>query len=107
MTQTFRLFAYGTLLDQSVQQKIIGREVPATPAILPGYTNCGVNINGTTYMRIEPEAGATIEGGVLEGITEAELARTDRYEGADYVRIPVTLADGSAAFVYVKPEGAA
>jgi len=105
MTDSYRLFAYGTLLDPTIQRNIIGREVTATPATLPGFVRREVNLGGVTYPRIEPEADAFVEGAVLEGITEVELARVDGYEGDDYARVLVTLTDGTTAFTYVNPEG--
>jgi hypothetical protein len=42
---------------------------------------------------------------VVEGtrfaLTSAELAATDQYEAADYVRVPVVLASRTPAWLYI------
>ncbi len=96
------LFAYGTLLDDPVQQHIIGRAVPTTPNVLDGYRKDQLNLGTETYPRVTPDVAASVSGGVLL-LTEAELARTDAYEGDEYVRVWVTLRDGSEAWVYAAP----
>lgn len=96
------LFAYGTLLDEPVQRQIIGRAVTTAPNMLHGYRKDQLNLGTETYPRITPDAAASVSGGVLL-LTEAELARTDAYEGDEYVRMWVTLGDGSEAWVYAAP----
>ncbi|MEO0565893.1 MAG: gamma-glutamylcyclotransferase family protein [Chloroflexota bacterium] len=96
------LFAYGTLLLEDVQERIIGRRVKVQPNQLHGYRKGSITIGISTYPRIERDAGSTVDGGVLS-ITDEELSRIDQYEGAEYDRVTVTLADGSTAQAYVKP----
>jgi gamma-glutamylcyclotransferase (GGCT)/AIG2-like uncharacterized protein YtfP len=97
------LFVYGTLRDATVQRNIIGRVVDLRPATLSGYTQRTVDLGGRTYPRLERQTVGRVDGFVMD-LTAAELARVDGYEGNAYDRVTVTLADGSAAFVYVKPE---
>ena len=44
--------------------------------------------------------------GLVLGLSEAELARADAYEGeADYVRVRIRLESGREAFVYLSAAG--
>ena len=103
MAITIRLFIYGTLLDPEIQQHIIGRIVPTTPATLDGFVKREINLDGIVYPRIEPLHGETVAGAVIE-LTEMELAFVDHYEGNEYIRQTVNLRDGTHADVYVKPD---
>ncbi|MEM6284938.1 MAG: gamma-glutamylcyclotransferase family protein [Chloroflexota bacterium] len=97
-----RLFIYGTLMLDDVQQRIIGREVPMTPATLQGYRKGRVTVEGKTYPRITADEAASVDGMVIE-LDDTEMQRVDAYEGSEYVRIVVVLGDGTEAWVYAEP----
>jgi len=71
-----RVFAYGTLLEPARQRRLFGREVPAVPAILPGWrkSRCVGR-----YFGIRPGAGAATRGGLLQ-LSAAELKAADAWE---------------------------
>lgn len=105
-----RVFSYGTLRQSEVQQALYGREVLTVADTLPGYrldwlVITDPDVIATSGSDRHPilrrgEPGDLVEGAFLE-LDGTELAATDAYEVADYVRRVVTLASGVEAFVYV------
>lgn len=93
------VFAYGTLLDPKVQQRIIGRTVESRPDVLPGYRKGTLKLSKNSYFIAVRDPDHSIEGGVLV-VTESELERIDRYEGKHYERARVVLESGTEAWVY-------
>lgn len=72
------LFAYGTLLEATVQRRVLGREVLVMPAKLAGWKVKRRFVRGR-YPGIVASKGASAAGGVLR-VTAEELARADAYE---------------------------
>ncbi len=99
-----RLFVYGTLREPHVQRLVIGRETPGTPDVLEGYRKDEIVFLSRSYPMIAPQAGASVEGLVIE-VTADDLPRLDRYETTAYERIWVTLRSGIEAWTYCKPPG--
>jgi gamma-glutamylcyclotransferase (GGCT)/AIG2-like uncharacterized protein YtfP len=110
-----RLFAYGTLQQFDVQQTLFGRRLEGQPDVLPGFALSSVTITDPAVLAasgaavhpiVAPSADpqAAAPGTVFE-ITAQELAAADAYEADDYRRIPVILASGLEAFVYVAAPG--
>lgn len=96
-----RLFSYGTLQQDTVQQQVLGRTVQTQPATLSGYC-LDWNIFPPYPVAVpddDAQAGP-IEGLVLQ-IQETDLPHLDAYEGAAYLRVDVTLDSGMQAWVYV------
>jgi len=110
MTDPHWLFSYGTLQDPAVQQGLFGREVEAAADFLDGFEVGTVTITDPAVIAASgsdrhpalrrSDAAKPISGQAL-ALTSAELAIADRYEAENYARIPVTLASGRAAYVYV------
>ena len=97
------LFAYGTLRDPAVRVTVLGREPVTEADALWGFRLDRIVIGGQTCRTLVPSErpDGAIEGLALR-LTADELARVDAYEGdTDYVRLPVRLESGRAAFVYV------
>jgi gamma-glutamylcyclotransferase (GGCT)/AIG2-like uncharacterized protein YtfP len=99
----YRLFVYGTLQNPYHLSLIIGREPDVVPAALSGYEKIVSNLS---FPYVVPKDGSTVVGGLVDGLSEAELERTDRYEdeGRLYVRNAVTVAlngEPVEAFTYV------
>ena len=93
------VFAYGSLQQDDVQRSTFGRLLQGHRDALPGFESCSVGphtnviFNGKDDNRVP---------GTAFDITDAELAAADRYEqAAAYTRIPVQLASGKQAWVYV------
>lgn len=105
------LFSYGTLRQPEVQLDTFGRLLDGEDDTLPGYT--------TDYIEIEDRRVVDLSGlsvhpvvrptgnardkvmGTALRVTEDELDAADEYEVSLYLRVPVTLASGRAAWVYV------
>ncbi len=105
------LFSYGTLQQEDVQRATFGRQLAGASDALVGFEANLVRIedaavlatSGLTHhpiVRFSGNASSQVPGTVFE-VTDAELARADRYEVAAYRRIAVTLASGVQAWVYV------
>ena len=105
------LFTYGTLQHAEVQLDTFGRLVAGEPDALPGYTIDYVEIDDTRVvdlsgLSVHPVLRATgsavdkVVGRVLL-LTADELDAADEYEVALYRRVPVRLASGRDAWVYV------
>jgi hypothetical protein len=105
------IFSYGTLRQPEVQRAIFGRELEAEDDVLTGFRVGMVAISNPEVVRLSGSAEhpglirTDVEAdritGVALAVTNEELAAADAYEAADYVRVPVTLASGRAAFVYI------
>jgi len=83
------LFCYGTLEIPAVMLAVSGRLPASQPAELPGYRR-GI-IPGRAYPGIEP-ADDRVTGTLYRHPGAGALARIDRFEGAEYLRVRVTVA---------------
>lgn len=109
-TTPHRVFAYGTLRQENVQQALYGRKVETTDDALEGWRLDWVNITDPEVIAAsgahrhpilrKGDAQDMVVGAYLR-LTDEELATTDEYEVEDYSRIVVNLASGVEAFVYV------
>ncbi|WP_051297944.1 GDSL-type esterase/lipase family protein [Brevibacterium album] len=104
-----RVFSFGTLLDEKVQQHLFSRTVVPSPDSLSGYELTEVVIEDAAVIAasgldvhrgLTRRLGGAVDGGVLE-LTDAELARADAYEVSDYTRRRVQTSRGGAAWAYV------
>jgi gamma-glutamylcyclotransferase (GGCT)/AIG2-like uncharacterized protein YtfP len=112
VTDTERLFSYGTLQQENVQVATFGRLLKGQPDALVGFKQELVEItdpdvlakSGKRFHPIVTHSGLDADRvpGMVFEITSAELAAADEYEVADYERIAVTLASGMGAWVYVQ-----
>ena len=110
LTHLHRVFSYGTLRQENVQQALYGRKVETTDDVLQGWRLDWVEITDPEVIAAsgsdrhpilrKGDAGDKVIGAYLQ-LTDEELAITDDYEVEDYSRILVTLASGVEAFVYV------
>jgi Gamma-glutamyl cyclotransferase, AIG2-like len=111
------IFSYGTLQEPDVQLSTFGRLLEGQKDALPAFEPSLVRI---TDPHVAAESGRThhanvtfngrdesrVSGTVFE-VTDAELAAADVYElRAAYIRIDITLASGSRAWVYVDARSA-
>jgi hypothetical protein len=105
-----RLFSYGTLRQPDVQAALFGRSVTTTADSLPGYRLewlliADPNVIATSGTDRHPLLRRGVRSdsaaGVRLELSYAELKRADAYEVAEYRRIPVVLASGVDAWVYV------
>ena len=82
------LFVYGTLLDDDLLRRLVGRTFPKVTGKLEGYVRVEGR-PGFSYPSIKVQAGAFVEGMVLMGIRGENLIHLDAYEGRFYERIEV------------------
>ena len=88
------LFVYGTLMDEERLEQLTGRRFSRQRAALEGFARV-VAAHG--YPTIVPQAGARVEGVLIEDVDAASLAALDVYEdeGRLYARRPAeVLVDG-------------
>ncbi|SDG02338.1 NUDIX domain-containing protein [Sulfitobacter delicatus] len=102
-----KLFIYGSLRHLPLLEIVLGREasqIELSPAVLPGY-RVSAAAEGP-FPTIAAENGAQAGGLLIRGLSDADIARLDFYEGAfDYDLVPLTLADGQGAEVYLPQPG--
>jgi gamma-glutamylcyclotransferase (GGCT)/AIG2-like uncharacterized protein YtfP len=104
-----RVFVYGTLQDETLVVRLIGRRLPWRPAVLPDHER---RLDATIgYPVIHAAPGACVHGRVLDGVDAATLAAFDAYEGGEYRRqvVWVKTEGGGAvdAYVYVPAQDGA
>ncbi|KAL1868857.1 hypothetical protein VTK73DRAFT_3473 [Phialemonium thermophilum] len=114
-------FFYGTLMAPEVFFTVCYRtaRVPEAiarlhdfrPALLKGY--CRRRVRSADYPGIVEDAGHEVRGTYVTGLTDANMAHLDRFEGSEYerrtVRVRVLVprigeAEGSAGVDYVEGE---
>ena len=103
MDATEKIFAYGSLKDPNVQQKVLGKKVSVTPDRLEGCIESDFE-HVTTKTRpiiLSPFARHGISG-VTFAVTTADLQKIDQYQSNFYHREKVTLKSGDSAWAYVK-----
>jgi gamma-glutamylcyclotransferase (GGCT)/AIG2-like uncharacterized protein YtfP len=96
------LFVYGTLMDEDVLNRVVGRPVPASRvgvAFVDGYRR--VYARGSYFPILVAAAGGTVEGRLITGLGAQAVARLARFEGRQFQlrRLTVRLAKGLAAEV--------
>lgn len=98
------LFAYGTLLDPGFVERLLERPVEAVDAELLDFEI--VRIEGAPYPTLFAAEGETVPGRLYRGLTAADYARLDAYEGVGeglYARVDgrARIAAGAAVEVHV------
>ena len=104
------LFSYGTLQQDAVQMSTFGRLLDGQPDELVGFEQSLLKIEDPTFVATSGKSDHAIVkcngrndsrvSGTVFDVSDAELARADRYEPAGYTRISATLASGRQAWVY-------
>lgn len=100
-----KLFAYGTLQNDEIQESLFGRILQGTPETIIGYKLNKIQIEeefGLIQYPIitktqKPED--TISGIVYE-ITTNDLHQADLYEGLHYKRVEVCLQSNEKVWAY-------
>ncbi len=89
------VFAFGTLTDPKTREKVLGREVPATIALLPRHVKIVAGVDWATILNQDE---STVVGVVFD-VDAKELKILDTWEGK-YKRKKLRLHDGTEAWVY-------
>ena len=101
-----KLFAYGTLLDETLVRDLLGRVPRSQPAVLKGFRK-GRHPTAP-HETAEPDPSSTIPGRMYEDVSADEFDRIDVYEEVPeglYRRIVVTVEIGpwrADAWMYCK-----
>ena len=101
------LFIYGTLRHLPLLEIVLGRSAEAIDLSLANLPSYQVSAAAEgPFPTIETRDGAQAEGLLVRGLSADDFARLDFYEGAfDYDLVPVTLANGQGAEVYLPQPG--
>jgi hypothetical protein len=109
-----KLFSYGTLQLESVQQDTFGRILNGNKDELVKYIVSKIKItdqkviesSGTDIHPILKYTGneSDFVEGILFDLTDEELINADEYEVDDYKRAEVVFKSGKTGFVYLKNE---
>lgn len=103
------LFAYGTLKDKEIQEKIFGRILKGTSNNLIGYVIKDIPIEeefGIIQYQIITETKNAAESinGMCYQLRERDLELADSYEGIHYKRLKVKLESNEMAWTYTAVE---
>ena len=90
------LFVYGSLLDPDERERLIGRRIQAKAASLRGYER-----GRKRYFYVTKRDGTDVEGAILAGLSNDELAVLDGYEDVPslYTRERINVLDTTGAIV--------
>ena len=97
------LFSYGTLQEERVQLSTFGRRLDGAHDELPGFDRVLLKLQkpDVTVLNVVPRDTSRAIGAAFE-VSDEELRLADIYEAPfGYKRIPVQLASGREAWVYV------
>jgi gamma-glutamylcyclotransferase (GGCT)/AIG2-like uncharacterized protein YtfP len=100
-----KLFAYGNLKDNDIQETVFGRLLQGVPETLVGYVVKQIKIEEEYGIETYPIITATqnqedtISGMVYEA-SFRELQLADQYEGMHYKRIEVQLQSNETVWAF-------
>jgi gamma-glutamylcyclotransferase (GGCT)/AIG2-like uncharacterized protein YtfP len=80
----WNVFTYGSLMFPEVWNRVVRGNYPFRPARLDHYRRHA--LVDVSYPAIVAEPGANVEGVLYLGVDEADVARLDAFEGAEYRR---------------------
>jgi len=95
-----KIFVYGSLLEKSIQNMVLGREVPQKEDTLHDYMKTDHSVF-LIYPTIKKHTGDSVNGRVLE-VGDYDINTLDRYESNLYKKINVKLASGTEALTYIE-----
>ncbi len=97
------VFAYGTLMDQTLRAQITGRTSTGPPDAVAGFCLSEVRDGVLSYPALIPDAkNKEVIQGVLFDVAPGELELLDLYEGTQYLRKRIRTISGQEAWIYVK-----
>jgi hypothetical protein len=86
------LFVWDELGEPERVRELLGRYAPFAPAALPNYARRSQHAGENWTYALAEREGATTLGFVLLGLTDAELAQIDDYEGAPIHKVRYALS---------------
>ncbi len=85
LTMPDQLFCYGTLCVPDIMRRVSGSLPVGIQSWLLNYACYG--LTGLDYPGILPVKGAQVSGLLYQGLSRAQLAKLDAYEGEQYRRV--------------------
>jgi gamma-glutamylcyclotransferase (GGCT)/AIG2-like uncharacterized protein YtfP len=100
-----KLFTYGTLQHEDVQENLFGRVLQGTPEKLIGYVLKRIQIEeefGIVHypVIVETKNNTDFIEGIVYEVSDKELHQADLYEGMHYKRVEVHLHSNQKAWAY-------
>jgi gamma-glutamylcyclotransferase (GGCT)/AIG2-like uncharacterized protein YtfP len=100
-----KLFTYGSLQNDDIQEDLFGRTLQGTPETLVGYVVKEIQIEEEFGLVkypiiVETHKPEDTISGIVYTITTKELHQTDLYEGLHYKRVEVHLQSDQKAWAY-------
>jgi gamma-glutamylcyclotransferase (GGCT)/AIG2-like uncharacterized protein YtfP len=95
-----KIFAYGTLRDESTQIKVLGRTLSGLDDAIIGYEVVNnMLIEGKRYPNLRPCATGMVDGTVFN-LTFKDITKVSEYETDAYGLYPIVTTGGRRVFVY-------
>lgn len=88
-TSSTNCFTYGTLMCTDIMRRVAGVEPGSAAAQLQGFRRHA--LRGQCYPAIIADTSGTVSGLVYTDVSDEVLLRLNRYEGALYQRISVSV----------------
>jgi gamma-glutamylcyclotransferase (GGCT)/AIG2-like uncharacterized protein YtfP len=88
------IFTYGSLMFSDVWERVVHGRYRNAPATLAGHARYA--ITGETYPGMVARTDAVVTGVVYFDVAPEDLAALDAFEGEEYRRVTVTVAQGDA-----------
>ncbi|HWS59670.1 MAG TPA: gamma-glutamylcyclotransferase family protein [Flavobacterium sp.] len=100
-----KLFSYGSLQHEDVQENLFGRVLKGTPEKLSGYILKRIQIEeefGIVHypVIVETKNEEDFIDGIVYDVSEKDLHQADLYEGMHYKRVEVHLHSNQKAWAY-------
>ena len=83
-----KMFTYGTLMDNSIRLRVLGKETIPYPAELSDYVL--TNHSYSPFLTIKKSVGNVVKG-IIFNVNDKDIKNLDRYEGGLYDRIIVNV----------------
>jgi gamma-glutamylcyclotransferase (GGCT)/AIG2-like uncharacterized protein YtfP len=88
MNENRTMFTYGTLIDNGIRSRVLGKETMSYPAELKDYE---LTIHSyCPFLTIKKSVGSVVKGIIFE-VNDNDLRRLDQYENSLYDRIIVNV----------------
>lgn len=101
----YKLFTYGTLQDETVQQMLFNKKIKGIPDSIIGFDKKEINLEGNIYpILIKNQKSLEKIKGTCYNLSESDILICDEYEGCEYKRITTKLTSGIKAWVYISSE---
>ncbi|NEX63268.1 gamma-glutamylcyclotransferase family protein [Noviherbaspirillum galbum] len=104
---SMHVFTYGSLMFSPVWERVVRGSYEAEPAVLSGHVRHA--ILGETYPGMIASPGSEVAGMLYRGVSDADVAALDAFEGVEYRRVAVQVAAGgrpveAQTYLYLMPD---